>query len=216
MLNKQTGNMYPWVMYTWNAIRGECPHECLYCYMRRFKVGKLRLDEKCLNDNLSEGNFIFVGSSTDMWAEQVPDEWILRVLEHCRKFDNKYLFQSKNPKRFWKLFDYFPPDTILGTTIETNREHEFSKAPKIFERDYYMSHYLKKKMVSIEPIMDFDLMSLVRHIKRIKPQFVSIGADSQGHNLPEPSPEKVKMLIAELKKLTEVKIKDNLNRLVNV
>lgn len=33
----------------------------------------LRLELKV---NLGEGNFIFVGSSTDEWAANVPSEWI--------------------------------------------------------------------------------------------------------------------------------------------
>ena len=214
-LNKQTGNMYPWVMYTWNAIRGECPHECLYCYMRRFKVGKLRLDEKCLNDNLSEGNFIFIGSSTDMWAEQVPSEWILKVLEHCQNFNNTYFFQTKNPERFLDFIPEFPVNVYLGTTIESNVHYPtITKAPSPEERMMVMSHINKPKMVSIEPILEFDLEKLTTYIEAISPEFVSIGADSRGHNLPEPSSEKVKMLIAELKKFTEVKIKKNLRRLM--
>ncbi len=44
-------------------------------------------------------------------------------------------------------------------------------------------------MVTIEPIMDFDLEPFVEMIKNTKPKFVNIGADSKGHNLPEPSSE---------------------------
>ena len=73
--------MYPFVSHTWNVIRGKCPHECIYCYMKKFKVGELRFEEKELKTNLGKGNFIFVGSSIDMWAEQIPDEWIEKVLE---------------------------------------------------------------------------------------------------------------------------------------
>lgn len=49
---------------------------------------------------LGEGNFIFVGSSTDEWAANVSSEWIEQVLDYCDGFDNRYLFQSKNPARF--------------------------------------------------------------------------------------------------------------------
>jgi hypothetical protein len=76
----------------------------------------------------------------------------------------------------------------------------------------YIENY--PKMVSIEPIMEFDLVMLVDWIKVIKPEFISIGADSKGHNLPEPSADKVTKLIEELKKVTEVKLKDNLNRIL--
>jgi len=92
MLNKTKGNMYPWVSHTWNPIKGKCPHDCSYCYMKRFPQGELRLDEKALKDNLGEGNFIFVGSSCDMWSNDIPSLWIKKVLEHCRKFDNCFFF----------------------------------------------------------------------------------------------------------------------------
>ncbi|KKK52692.1 hypothetical protein LCGC14_3102340 [marine sediment metagenome] len=46
-------------------------------------------------------------------------------------------------------------------------------------------------MISIEPITDFNLEFFIKIIKEIKPKFVSIGADSKGHNLPEPSWDKV-------------------------
>ena len=41
--------MYPWVTHTWNVIKGKCPHDCSYCYMKRFPQGELRFDEKELN-----------------------------------------------------------------------------------------------------------------------------------------------------------------------
>ncbi len=72
-LRKQTGNMYSFVTHTWNPIKGRCPHECEYCYMRRFPQGPLHLDEKELWTDLGSGNFIFVGSGTDMWAEEVRE-----------------------------------------------------------------------------------------------------------------------------------------------
>ena len=72
---------------------------------------------------------------------------------------------------------------------------------------------MPRRMVSIEPIMDFDVDSMVDGINYIMPEFVSIGADSKGHNLPEPTSDKVNALIEELSKFTEVKIKDNLKRL---
>jgi len=216
MLNKQKGNMYPWVTHTWNVIKGECPHSCSYCYCKRWgKQAPLHFDEKELKTDLGSGNFIFVGSSCDMWAEAIPDLWINRMLLHCYDYDNRYLFQSKNPAKFegWK----FPDDIILGTTIESNRNFDgISHAPKLWERMMAMEELRYPKMVSIEPILDFDVDVFVQWIRRIKPEFVSIGADSKGHNLPEPSPEKVAALIQELSKITEVKSKVNLKRLMPI
>jgi len=186
--------------------------------MKRFPQGELRLDEKELKTNLGSGKKIFVGSSCDMWAEDVPLDWIYLVLQVCREYDNTYLFQSKNTHRFrpailgkWEV----PEKTMLGTTLETNRDYGISKAPPPEERgEFFAKLDWLPKMVSIEPIMDFDLDIFLKLIGRISPEFVSIGADSKGHNLPEPSPGKVRALIEELKKITDVRVKDNLRRLL--
>ena len=215
-LNKQKGNMYGFVNYTWNVIKGICPHQCSYCYMKGLVKSELHLDEKELKTDLGEGNFIFIGSSTDMFADKIPKEWILKVLEHCKKYPkNKYLFQSKNPKRFEEFLDLFPKNTILGTTIETNRKGFNYNAPEVSERQYHIQQDKFPIMITIEPIMDFDLEIFLAWLKDIKPKWINIGADSKRHNLPEPSWEKVERLIFELKKFTEVKVKDNLWRLKN-
>lgn len=219
-LNISRGNMYPWVTHTLNIIKGRCPHGCLYCYMKRFwhKMKEPYLDERCLHTDLGSGNIIFVGSSIDMWANAIPDEWILRVLEHCRQYpNNTYLFQSKNPFRFARFRDLFPPKTILGTTLETNRDYNFSKAPQPRLRAEALRSWNGtgiKKMISIEPIIDFDLHKFSTMISLCEPIFVSIGADSKGNNLPEPPAWKIEKLIEELKKFTEVKVKKNLERLI--
>jgi len=227
MLNKQNGNMYPWVTHTWNPVKGKCLHDCKYCYMKRFPLNPVRLDEKELDTNLGSGNTIFVGSSCDMWNKNIPKEWLIKILGHCENYlDNSYLFQSKNPFRFNEVL---PSDlsvnwskrVILGTTIETNRdltygwEYHISNAPKPVERlDALRCIGAYHKMVSIEPIMDFDLRIMINWIKELNPDFVSIGADSKGHNLSEPSKVKTLDLIIALKRLTDVKIKSNLNRIL--
>lgn len=226
MLNKQKGQMYPWVTHTWNPIRGNCPHRCIYCYMKiRGDLGPMRLDEKTLNDNLSkkwkdeQGNIrttktIFVGSSTDMLAESVPREWLEQVLDRCRSFpDNTYVFQTKNPARYTSLQD-FPHNRFLGMTLETNVYFPgISSAPSSRERILAASK-LEPMFISIEPILDFGLDYFLGYLRDLKPVFVSIGADSQHHKLPEPPADKILKLIEELKKFTEVKIKPNLNRLI--
>lgn len=214
-LNKQAGNMYDWCTHTFNIIKGECPHDCIYCYMKKFKVGELRFDKKELEVNLGSDKTIFMGSSTDMFATAVPKEWIAEVIAHCMKYpDNVYLFQTKNPARFHEFINIFPKNSILGTTIETNRENKFSKAPSPSDRALSMRNLNFDKMISIEPIMDFDLPVLVGWIKFIDPKFVSIGADSKCCNLPEPMKDKIKELLEELEDFTEVKPKSNLARLI--
>lgn len=216
MLNKQKGNMYGFVTHTFNVIKGKCPHNCEYCYMNVFPQKEIRFDEKELKTDLGKGNYIFVGSSCDMFAEEILNQDILKVLDYCRNYnENIYLFQTKNPKRFNDFKSFFPKNTILATTIETNRDGFNYEAPSILERFMALclvSDY--KLMITIEPIMDFDLEDLIESIKVIKPIQVNIGADSKGHNLPEPNREKVLALIKELEKFTKVFQKDNLKRLL--
>ena len=191
--------------------------------MKVWKQKPLRLVEKELTDDLGKENFIFVGSSTDMFAKDVPEEWIAKVLNHCAKHQNKYLFQTKSPARLLHFNPYLISivvnnvrKIVLGTTIETNRFYKefMGNAPKPVKRAESLSGFLYPKMVTIEPILDFDLEPLVEIIKSIDPEWVNIGADSKGHKMPEPSKEKVLTLISELKKFTDVKIKDNLKRII--
>ncbi len=213
MLNEQKGNMYPWVTHTWNTIKGKCPHDCAYCYMKMYPQKDVRFDESELKTDLGTGNFIFVGSSNDMWADDISAVWINKTLGHCCNFENRYLFQSKNPARFEQFA--LPENTTLGITLESNRYYpEISKAPPPLKRVSALMSVEFPRMVSIEPIMEFDLDELVQNIAWVKPGLVSIGADSKGHNLPEPSPDKIQQLIKELKKITTVNLKDNLRRLL--
>ncbi len=217
-LNVSKGDMYSFLSHTYNTVKGECPHGCTYCYMGKWKNQKpVRFDEKELKTDLGEGKFIFVGSSCDMFAEDIPPRWIERTLKHCMKYyNNNYLFQSKNPARF---FDFGYPDSVFCTTIETNRFYsEFMQnSPKPQDRADAMArirHSYSDIYVTIEPIMDFDLDDLVSMIKYISPAQVNIGADSGGNNLPEPSADKIMALIDMLDEVTTIHKKNNLSRLI--
>lgn len=218
MLKKQRGNMYEFVSHTWSPIRGKCSHDCSYCYMKKWgEQPPLHIDEKDLMTNLGEGNFIFVGHTIDLFAEDVPDIWIRQVLNRTRRYNNKYLFQSKNPKRFIENCEAYPKDVLFGTTIETNRDIVKSNAPSVTERAKWLRllscEHGYETMVTIEPIFDFDLEELIDLIETALPEWVNIGADSKGHGLPEPSPTKVKELVETLRKTTFVKLKENLKRI---
>jgi DNA repair photolyase len=183
--------------------------------MKRFTLNPVRFDEKELNTNLGKDNFIFVGSGCDMWAENIPVEWIGKTINHCRKYDNKYLFQTKNPCNFIDID--FPENTILCTTIESNRNYFeiYNNAPKIENRIgafEFFSNVLKT--ITIEPILDFDVDELLKIIIDINPFQVNIGADSKGHNLPEPSKEKLIEFIKLIPGNIKVFKKDNLKRLL--
>lgn len=213
--------MYPWVTDTWNTVKGACLHRCSYCYMKNWGPQKvMRFDEKELKTDLGSGNFIFVGSSNDLFSERLPVEWVEKTLRHCSQHPgNKYLFQTKNPSRVEAFYDKLPQESVICTTIETNRfyyEH-MGQSPSPECRADSMcriaSHGLKT-YVTIEPIMDFDMDQLVFLIETCLPEQVNIGADSGGNNLPEPTFEKISELIGILSGFTKVVIKKNLKRLM--
>ena len=224
MLNKTKGNMYDWITATWNTVKGKCPHDCAYCYMKRWgEQPELHFDEKELKTDLGSSNFIFVGSSCDMWANEVPPRWVDITLNHCCKFENKYLFQTKSPQHMVSFLDrmQFPEDTVFGTTIETNRIYpQMGNTPMPKQRanamvDIKILDPEAVTMLTIEPIMDFDIDYFLPLIQRIEPTRVNIGANTNSKILlPEPPPGKVKDLIEALKEFTEVKVKSNLKRLV--
>ena len=220
-LKESAGNMYDFVSHTWSPVRGKCKHDCSYCYMKRWgDLPPMHIDEKDLKTDLGEDRFIFVGHTVDLFADDVPREWISRVLAHCKKYPtNKYLFQSKNSARFLDFLEEYPPICVFGTTIETNREgYVISKAPSYYDRVVNLSimgnNY--ETIVTIEPIFDFDLEELVDLIITADPTWINIGADSKGHKLPEPSKEQIMELIKELQSKTDVKLTDNLKRIIGV
>lgn len=217
-LNISKGDMYDWITHTWNTIKGECPHGCTYCYMKRFGAQKpVHFDRKELKTDLGHDNFIFVGSSCDMWAEGINEDWIIDTLAHCNKYDNHYLFQSKDPIGIWYYRSRIPPKSVFCTTIETNRVYRdiMAHSPSPSSRATSMSMLENAdRYVTIEPIIDFDLEPMVELIKQCEPIQVNIGADSGNNHLPEPSMDKVLKLIDELRKFTHIAQKRNLNRLI--
>jgi DNA repair photolyase len=222
-LNKRTGNMYEDVTHTKNYIKGFCPHKCTYCYVERIRkrfakaVRSIFLDEKELKTNLGSGNFIFVGSSCDMWADSINGEWLYQILQHIEIYsENKYLFQTKNPKRLLEFREYLPQKCCIGTTIETNRNYPcMGESPWPDERAIAIKNISNvERFITIEPILDFDLNTFMDILRYANPDFIYIGADSGKNHLPEPPREKIIALITELEKFTIVHKKANLDRLL--
>jgi len=223
-LNPSKGNMYGFVTHTWNTVKGKCHHDCEYCYMKRWgELKPVRFDEKELKEfdkdikKYGKNLYVFVGSSNDMFNKKINREWIDKTLECCSKYKNKYLFQSKNPSRMTKCFR-FPKESILCTTIESNRNYDKNNAPEVIDRASGIQKCKKmldlKTMVTIEPIMDFDLKELLELIKIANPDYINIGAVTgiSNKNFPEPSKEKIEALIEGLKSF-DIKIKTNLKRI---
>jgi len=227
-LNKPSGNMYPWA-YTWNPIAGECLHRCGFCYVpnkvapwlqrmgndKYYGMARIIESEFKVPLVVPEDYIIFVESCGDLMGSWIPDLWIFRVLERIREFpQTTFLLQSKNPARFCEF--EIPDNCILGTTIETNRDYGLTKAPQPKQRFLAMKKMpiTQEIMVSLEPIMEFDLVTLLAWMGVLRPKFVSVGADSGHNNLDEPSAFKLKQLLWQLELVTEVRRKKNLSRLL--
>jgi len=222
-LKESLGNMYEWVTHTHTHLGGECPHHCPYCYVdhprwgrpERYK-GELRLIEEEFRVKYGSGKTIFVENCNDLFAEAVPEITIMLVIGHCIEYPkNTYVFQTKNPDRYNAFLLFLPEGSILGTTIETNRDTLLANAPSRQERAVAMAT-LKwpRKFVTIEPVMDFDVEPFAAMIGSIKPEFINLGADSKGKKLPEPTVEKVHALVEALKAYgVDLRIKTNLSRL---
>lgn len=100
---------------------------------------RYRLDEP---QKIKKPKNIFVCSMADLFGRWVPDEWIEAVFEACAKApQHRYIFLTKNPKRYEKINRHMPSNMHFGWTQTNPREvSEFT------------TQHSMKVFVSIEPI----------------------------------------------------------------
>ncbi|MFH1835315.1 MAG: DUF5131 family protein [Methanobacteriota archaeon] len=217
-----------WVTDMHTHMRGACPHACGYCYVQHGPAarmghysGPLRLEEKEFAVKYGKGKKIFIEHCADLFAQDIPEEWIHRIFIHCLEWpENEYIFQTKNPLG---AADFALPSNdlhqaVFGITLESDIWYrEMGKAPRPLDRIEawpYAGHGASKRFITIEPIMRFSPVFPVR-LKDMKPDFVNIGADSKRCGLPEPEPDDIWALIAYLHEVgIEYKLKPNLSRLL--
>jgi len=202
--------MFKSIDKTWNVFVG-CRFDCTYCNARktaltrlkhldRYKDGfKPHLVESELKKTFKPGEFIFVGYMGDIsFAPRTDMELILFYIKKFPETD--FLLCTKDPGFFVRDGPQFTPNIVLGTTIETNRYYRLSKAPAPWTRFLRMESILHpRKMVSIEPIMDFDYDVLARWMSVVSPDIIEVGADNYHNNLPEPPWKKVEKLLTNLR-----------------
>lgn len=210
-------------MVVWNLFTG-CNFQCSYCWARKLAETKLKASYPYgfiptthfdrFYRRFKPDDFVFPITMGDIAF--APSVIIQHILKTADKFPySNFLLCSKSPSMFCKP-EFHRPNIFLGTTIETNRKYEaISKAPPVTARyhtiRYNSSHH---KFVSIEPIMDFDLLELVQWMVDIKPEIIEVGADNYHNNLPEPSPDKVNALLVHIRQICPTVIeKEGLERL---
>jgi DNA repair photolyase len=221
-LNKKNhGKMFSIVTATWNPISG-CLYSCNYCWAKDLALTKLKnskryskgfkpsLNETEFRVKFGKGDLIFVSDMGDMFADFVPTQWIKQVLDYTRQFpEADFLFMTKNPKRYLELLPQIPENSILGATIETTSDEiiqtdKVSNAPLPTQRYEAMKALdWKRKIVSIEPVLDFDLNIFSKWIEEINPFIVYVGYDNYFHKLREPM---LKQTTELLQKLSETSL----------
>lgn len=229
-LKKSVGHMYPWVTHTHAHLGGECPHRCSYCYVDNPRFGRaerytgpVRLIERELAVQYGSGRTIFVENCGDLFAGGVDPGFVGAILAHCRSFpDNTYVLQTKDPARALGFCALFPPRTLFGTTIESDRRHPgaMGHAPPPEARMRAMVEFRERfpgvrRFVTVEPALAFDPAVLLGWLRSIGPEFVNIGADSKGRGLDEPGAGEILALLDGLRGAgIPVREKHNLGRLL--
>jgi uncharacterized Fe-S cluster-containing radical SAM superfamily protein len=217
---------------TWNPFKG-CEFDCTYC-TPTFKLQAKRQKHSCndcyqyvphehperLNQIPSTETIFVCGNADISFCDPAYTEKIINSInKHNKSKPGKtFYFQSKRPEYFEPFLDRFPDNVILLTTLETNRDQGYdkiSKAPKPSER-FGQLRSLKylRKVVTVEPVMDFDLDIFSGWITSLEPEYVWLGYNSRPKqiDIPEPSKDKVKKLVEILEsKNIDIRFKDMRN-----
>ena len=215
---KTKQNMYANVR-TWNPFLG-CKFDCIYCgpsfkrMVRRVYFCQGRKCDSCRDfvphehpDRLetmpTTGGIIWPCSHGDITFAKPA--FIKKVIERTLQYPQKvFYWQSKNPSCFKQYLPYFPENTILLTTLETNRDEGYnriSKAPMPSARyNAFLELKWTRKIVTIEPILDFDPAIFWDWMVQLNPEAIWIGYNSKPRavNLPEPPREKTLRFIETL------------------
>lgn len=201
---------------TWNIHVG-CGFACTYCVPtfqaqakrqrhnceRCYRYVPHRHIERLTPSRIPSSPIVFVGGTGDI--SFAPPSLIRAALPLIHKRPNQtFYLQSKNPLYLSQFVADLPDNVVLVTTLETNRDEGYcriSKAPPPTER--YADFITLKwpcKVVTIEPILEFDFGSFLSRIVAIEPEYVWLGFNSRPRKvqLPEPSEAKVYMFMRRL------------------
>ena len=164
--------------------------------------------EKNLEKIYGDGKFVFVCDCIDIFHPYIPDWIIRRVLEWIGRCNRAmFLLLTKNPRRFFDFKDEIPVNVCLGVTVESNINYKYGSSPPQDERlkvfadlanDVQLFQYAR--LISVEPVMGFDLDSFYWNIRFCLPDCVVIGYDNHNSKLVEPYEKDVLKLIGMLEK----------------
>lgn len=213
---------------TWNPFKG-CHFDCVYCkpsFQRQAKRQKHNCPD-CYDyvphyhperlRSIPSSQTVFVCGNADI--SFCDPDYTRQIIEAIRDKNRKhpekiYYFQTKRPEYFNQFIGEFPENAILLITLETNRDtgyERISKAPIPSERyRQFMALDHSRKVLTIEPIMDFDLDVFSTWITDANPEYIWMGYNSKPKScqLPEPSMNKFQALWGGLNNAgIEIKVK---------
>lgn len=221
-LTKQDNDSIGWASYSWNPITG-CKFNCDYCYAKQmtsrngniypngfeptFYPHKLNIPSNTKHDDKLPNNRVFVCSMADLFGSWIPDEYIWKIINVCKKeLDFTYMFLTKNPDRYMDF--EFTNNCWLGATATNQRQYD--RAIKNFKLLKNQEGISNKLYLSIEPFKEqincYDGLDYV--------DLVLIGGESKGSHYPmelQPQQEWLDSLIDDCKKSNcEYWLKSNL------
>lgn len=108
MLNKRKGDMYKFIDFTWNPIKGKCLHDCSYCYMKQINpdAKEPRLTEYEFNTNLGYGRSILLAvlricSQKTYHPNGLPECWITAIRTVTCYCPILICCSPRTPRDFW-------------------------------------------------------------------------------------------------------------------
>lgn len=174
-----------WTDSTWNPLTGcnKVSPGCKYCYAERmaarlkamgnpnYRNGfQLTLHEHALNLPLAwkTPQFIFVNSMSDLFHEDVPLEFILRVFDVMRQASwHSFQVLTKRSQRLAELSSeiQWPDNVWMGVSVEN--------ADYTFRIDHLRQTQAKIKFLSLEP-----LLGPIPHLNLRGIDWVIVGGES--------------------------------------
>jgi len=154
-----------WTEYTWNPVTGctRVSEGCLHCYAERMACRlqamrnpnysdgfAVRLHEHMLVKPLSwkTPGLIFVNSMSDLFHEEVPEEYVRRVFEVMERAHwHRFQILTKRSRRLVELAHRlpWPANVWMGVTVESDRY--------VDRIDHLRSTPAATKFLSLEPLL---------------------------------------------------------------
>lgn len=180
-----------WTESSWNPITGctKVSPGCKYCYAEKMSLRlqamghpnysdgfKVRLHYDILDKplNWKKPQMIFVNSMSDLFHEEVPREFILKVFETMRLANwHKFQVLTKRSQVLLELDDEidWPDNVWMGVSVE-NKDYSF-------RIDHLRKTKAKVKFISFEP-----LIGPVDNFKSDNIDWVIVGGESGPNSRP--------------------------------